>query len=439
MLVPYFGPQTHAAMFRSHKLAKYLPAHGFKPIVVTTDKNYLYNDDPQILNELPSDVEIHRARYIEPTLRGIRMALGGKDRTFSAVKNEKRLDIAGDRSSSRTNWLGGWNIGGMVSQILGDFPDRHWPWSAPAYRLGSKLIAERRIRLMYTSANPVSFLRAANRLRRKHDIRWLFDARDPLGYGQKHCSESQIAILQERAILRRSMDLADHVTGLASTYGQIFFDLYGLPGEKYSFIPTGLDESYLDGLSPKTREAFLLHVGEVMPDQSKYAFQVLDRLLSLHGGVDTFDQIIFVGRREINEPRVKTLTAGMPHLQSRLSFVDHCPQTAVYDLVRRAKACLLVPGAERYWWTNFAKLCDYICLGAPVIAHVPAISEARRELEKAETAFFLQGDCSYDSAQLTAWLNNSDAILPLKYAERYTAKRQAADFAGVLRKISNSF
>ena len=72
MMTPYFAPQSHAAMFRAHKLARYLPDHGYQPIVVTTDINYLYNDVPSLLSELPPEVEIHRARYIEPTLRGVR-------------------------------------------------------------------------------------------------------------------------------------------------------------------------------------------------------------------------------------------------------------------------------------------------------------------------------------------------------------------------------
>src|SRR5690606_31683724 len=82
MLVPYFAPQTHAAMFRAHKLAKYLPEHGFRPVVVTTDVNYLYNEDSGLLQELPDCVQVHRARHVEPTVRGVRMALGGRDRTF---------------------------------------------------------------------------------------------------------------------------------------------------------------------------------------------------------------------------------------------------------------------------------------------------------------------------------------------------------------------
>ena len=49
IVTPYFAPQTHAAVFRAYKLAKYLPRFGWKPYVLTVDTNYLYNNDPELL------------------------------------------------------------------------------------------------------------------------------------------------------------------------------------------------------------------------------------------------------------------------------------------------------------------------------------------------------------------------------------------------------
>ena len=43
IVAAHFAPESHAAMFRAFKLAKYLPAFGFRPIVVTTDTNYSPN------------------------------------------------------------------------------------------------------------------------------------------------------------------------------------------------------------------------------------------------------------------------------------------------------------------------------------------------------------------------------------------------------------
>ena len=71
---------------------------------------------------------------------------------------------------------------------------------------------------------------------------------------------------------------------------------------------------------------------------------------------------------------------------SQLIFIDHQPQDVVYRRLRGAAAGLLVSGSDTQWWTNFAKMVDYIALGIPVVAEVSPHSEARRELEKAGTS-----------------------------------------------------
>ena len=439
MLVPYFAPQSHAAMFRVHKLAKYLPDYGYRPVVVTTDTNYLYNEDPGLLSELPPEVEIHRARYIEPTLRGIRMALGGPDRRFVALKATGKVAVyeqqprSSESSSRRLP-----SFGSLVADVIGDWPDRYWTWTGPATRMAEQLIRKHDIRLLYTSANPVSFLRAGRRIRQRNDLAWLFDSRDPLGYGQKHTAKGSVARWMEHRILGSAIASADHVSGLSGAYGPIFFDLFGLEEDRWTFIPTGFDQAYAPPAASGKRGRNLLHVGEVMANQSPHTFKTLEYLLETTEKDVPFDQLVFVGRREVNEPIIRRMTAGLPHLAERLAFLDHRPQAEVYALMREARACLLVPGPTRYWWTNFAKLVDYIGSSVPVIAHVPPVSEARHELEKAGTAFFLGTDIAQDAAALARWLQTDPPTATSDYAERYTARRQVADFAALFDRLLTS-
>jgi hypothetical protein len=436
MLVPYFAPQSHAAMFRAHKLAKYLPKYGYKPIVVTTDVNYLYNEDSSLLAELPPEVEIYRGRYIEPTLRGISMALGGPDRRFIALKAAGKVAVGSGGASARgTQNNRTLSIGGLVADVIGNWPDRYWTWTRPATRLAEQLIRQHDIRLLYTSANPVSFLRAGIRLKQRHRLAWLFDSRDPLGYGQKHRASNGLARWIEDRILKASMACADHVSGLSGAYGSIFFDLYGLEEHKWTFIPTGFDEDYAPMSVPNKRSRNLLYVGEVMANQSTHVFETLECMLGQKNVKPLFNRLVFVGRREVNEPIIRRMTANLPHLSERLLFLDHRSQIEVYALMREARACLLVPGLSRYWWNNFAKLVDYIGLSVPVIAHVPPVSEARHELEKAGTAFFLGADSAADARALAKWLQADPNQEPSAYAMHYTAHQQVADFSALFDRL----
>lgn len=442
MLVPYFAPQTHAAMFRAHKLAKYLSRHGYRPVVVTTDTNYLYNDDPALLSELPPEVQVHRARHIEPTLRGLRMALGGRDRTFAALKRSGDLCHTPPSQSPSvptpapvSQPARAWS--GELVRLLGEWPDRHWTWSLSARQLCRRLIREQGIQLIYTSAVPASPLAAAAALQREFGLQWVADFRDPVGYGKKHSATGWLGAAMEQRMLTKAMTSADMVTGLADSYGSIFFDLYGLPESRYRFIPTGLDEAYLPQTGPAERDAgMLLHVGEVMPNQSRHTFDVLARAHALAPGVMASMRLVFVGRREINAPRIAALTAGIADWPYPVEFVDHVPQAQVYTLIQRARACLLIPGRTRYWWTNFAKLVDYLALGVPVIADVPPVSEAREELGKTGNGFFMGGeDIEADARALVAWLVADRQVAANGYGHRYTALRQAASFAAVFDDV----
>lgn len=437
MLVPYFAPQTHAAMFRAHKLAKYLPRVGYRPIIVTTGTNYLYNEDDTLLAELVPGVDIHRARHVEPTLRGLRMMMGGRDRTFAAMKRSGAYaPVVAEAESPVTSPSAG-NLMAEAVRVLGEWPDRHWTWSISARTLCRRLIREHDIQLIYTSAAPASPLLVARSLQREFGLRWVADFRDPVGYGKKYSSTGMVASAIERHIIAETMRHADMVTGLARSYGSIFFDLFGLPEDRYQFIPTGLDEDYLAKVpSTSDQRKVLLHVGEVMPNQSPHAFSVLARAHVLQPEFMSRYSLEFVGRREINEPRVGAITSALPVWPFVTRFIDHLPQAELYSRIRAASACLLIPGSHRYWWTNFAKMVDYIAMSKPVIADVPVNSESRTELTRAGIALFLGGanvDC--DAAALLAWLQRDAQDAPSGYGARYTAARQAADFASVFERL----
>lgn len=444
ILTPYFAPQTHAAMFRVHKLVKYLPEHGFRPLVVTTDINYLYNEDPQLLAELPDSVEVIRARYIEPTARGIRMALGGADRTFAALKSRYQASAVasgpprqtGAGSSARLP--AGW--ASALVRTFAEWPDRHWTWTLAAEQACCRLIEQHNIRLLYTTANPFSPLRLALKLQKRYGLRWVADFRDPAGYGQKHTARGMVAQAMEHDLLSRTMAKADRVTGLAESYGAIFFDLFALPSEKYSFIPTGVDMAYLPKTTnlPLNQAKRVLFIGEFMPNQSTYVFQVLAKAQQLAPTTVQGLEFVFIGRQEINQPLVTRLLQSLPDWSYPISFVDHLPQSQLYAHIQTAYACLLTPGKNRYWWTNFAKMVDYIGLNCRVIADVSAVSEVRNELQKAGLGFFLDNDdLIQDAERLVAWIASEQSAMPTAYTQRYTATSQAKAFAAIFEELLN--
>lgn len=411
IIAPHFAPESHAAVFRAHKLAKYLPDHGWKPYVLTVDTNYLYNDDPGLLTELPDEVEIVRTRYIEPTIRGARMALGGRERTFSAMKGQLLQDVGekGDRfpistpsvrSAARAIGSGAYR---HVRGRLLDSPDAYWTWRRPALRAARELIARHGIEVVYTTSMPYTSHRIGRALKRDSGVKWVADFRDPAGYGRKFSSSiGRIRDIQQE-IVRDTLRHADVVTATSSSYALIFADMYGkITKRPIEFIPTGVDDALIPTSTMPPAKPYIVYVGEVMPDQGRAFFEILARAFQTHRE----HRLVVVGQEIMNRQRLAPILERYG-LVGRVEFIDHSPQAEVYRLIAGARAGVLAPGRNSYWWNNHAKLVDYVGLRKPVLALVPDPSEARSVLRHTGLGIFLDGEPERATATLNEFLKGN--------------------------------
>ena len=167
IITPFFPPQTHAAVFRAFKLVKYLKRTGWNPIVLTVNRNYLYLEDPDLLDEV-QDVPIYQANYIEPTLRGLRMLLGGEDTSLKAI-TAKAKTIGAQSKSTDTVTSNKQSLFGKFYKYILDrwiqVPDRFRFWERSAVRMGRKIIKEHDISIIYTTCLPFTSNRIGMRLK----------------------------------------------------------------------------------------------------------------------------------------------------------------------------------------------------------------------------------------------------------------------------------
>lgn len=406
IVTPYFAPQTHAAVFRAYKLAKYLPRFGWKPYVLTVDRNYLYNEDPALLDDLPEEVEIHRARYIEPTPRGLRMALGGRDRTFAALKNRGELNSTrSDSAAVATRPSTASRFRSYVQQRWLNDPDAYWTWHRPAVRLGRRLIREHRIPLVFTSANPYTCHGIGLALQ-SSGCRWVADLRDPHTYCHHMHSQHPKVFARQRRLEREAVNRADAVTVASSAIAMILSDTYGTEGARRAhFIPTGLDEDLIpDPSTSKPRPyPYLLFSGEFLPDYGAEFLEIFAASLSHPDVRERGVKLLVAGRAEVNGPRI------LPHvrrldIEEQVELLDHMPQGELYALLQGAEAGVLLSGRRYLWWCLNAKMVDYIALRKPVVSLVPDPSEARSRLTAAGLGVFLDGDREACVQRLEAFL-----------------------------------
>jgi hypothetical protein len=435
IVTPFFAPQNHAAVFRAYKLAKYLPQFGWKPIVLTVDTQYEFNEDPSLLPQLPEETEVICTRYVEPTLRGLRMALGGRDRTFKALK-QNPTDSNGARSLARgsasirayhyfvRNWL--------------QVPDAYWTWAKTATAVANRIMKQRDIRLVFTTAPPFSSLLIGESLHRS-GARWVADFRDPLAYTQQLSSEVARIHRRQRRIIRHTLANAEGVTLAASSMASIYRDMFGGSRVDPIFIPTGVDEDVFQSESSTVNEQqpYLLFAGEILPEFDTVFWEAFAKAVESHAVKSTGIKALIVGTLAVNRPRLTPFLQKFG-LQEQVEFRDQMPQQEIYKLLRKAIAGLLVPGVNSRWWTNAAKMTDFIGMRKPVVAVVPDPSEARTALSRSRLGVFLDGSIENRAKILTDFLLGKHK-LPVpdeNECERYTARHQVQSFVELFESLS---
>src|SRR5690606_11781593 len=147
-------------------------------------------------------------------------------------------------------------------------PDRYWTWKKSAIREAKKLIKEYNIDFVYTSSSPYTTLEIGTELKLSFpNIKWIADYRDPLTYTLRNHSDLFPVFKKQKKTEKKALDVADAITGLASSYKLIYHDLYnGKYDDKTFFIPTGLDDELLPDASIDNESNEVIYIGEYLPN-----------------------------------------------------------------------------------------------------------------------------------------------------------------------------
>jgi hypothetical protein len=437
IITPFFAPETHAAVFRAHKLVKYLKREGWNPIVLTVDTNYVYNEDESLLKDL-KEVEIHRTKYIEPSLRGLYMWITGKDRTFKNLKIQGQLiDVSNNKETEvlkKTKISFTQNVYNYFLNNFLNVPDRFWTWEKGAIKKATLLIDEHDIKYVYTTSLPFTTLKIGASLKQKRDIKWIADYRDPIMYSLRNHSSIFKVYKKQKKIEINALEKADVITMLSSAYKLIYHDLYGGKFDhKMVFIPTGIDDDYIPN-EVHVSENEILYVGEFLLDYGIVFFKYLEKYLESNPNQIKKIKIRFIGNITINKQVVLSLPISNT-IKSIIIFEDHLPQKELYKKIIDAKAVLLIPGHNSHWWTNFAKMVDYIGLQKQVLAIVPNPSEARMELLGANLGMFL--DSEEDAFKVFSKIFDTPFVQEpnSEFCNKYLASSQVKGFIEIFESL----
>ncbi|MBN4052021.1 glycosyltransferase, partial [Cytophagaceae bacterium AH-315-L13] len=278
----YWPPASGPGVQRFLKFAKYFPENGWEPIVIAPKNgSYPYYDET-LLNDIPSNVEIHHTKTLEPFtlynfLRGAKgksvpVAMTGiKDSSSPLQKISKYI---------RANYF---------------IPDARIGWNKYAIKKANEIISNTEINAIITTGPPQSTHLIGLHLTKIHNLPWIADFRDPWTtvYYNKFLPRTESSKRKDKNLENTILQNADIVTTVSPGIKKEFEDR----AKRAEVIYNGFDENdiYSGELTPTTKFK-LAYIGNYKPNQDVEAlWQAIKELKEEMSDFDRNFNLSFTG------------------------------------------------------------------------------------------------------------------------------------------------
>lgn len=408
----YWPPSGGAGVQRSLKFVKYLPSFGIEPIVITVDPNQATYPiiDESLQKEVPSDVRIIRTRSFEPL------------KILSAIKGKESVPHGGFANSNKES----------ITQrtlrfIRGNFfiPDARKGWVRFAVKAASEIIEKEKIDTVFISSPPHSSQLVGIELRKKYNIKWIADMRDPWTdiYYYKDLLQTKFSAARDAVYERQVLEGADEVISVSEPINKMFLSKSSkLKPEKFHVIPNGYDSDDFKSAQKVSENYFQVTYVGTMADNYRPAvlFEAFHRLVKEFSVVKNDIRLTMVGSsasaiRQIME------SSGVDKIAEFIPHVDH---SAAIEYMQKADVLLLViPDVENNDGILTGKLFEYLGAGKPIVGLGPKSGKAAAIIEECEAGKLFERD------------QTEELYLYLK--ELYLMKRDGKHFRSKTEAVEN--
>ena len=374
LVVAYrFPPQGGGGVQRTLKFVKYLPQHGWLPVVQTVSNPHWPLHDESLLHEIPAAVRVHRTPTLDFERLG-RRAGAGSAAPPAAAPPAGGADRPARRRAGLLRRLAGSAHDLVMRYVM--VPDPQIAWVPGAYWKGRKLAREDGVSLLYTSSPPNSCQVAGLLIKRATGLPWIADFRDPWTEGirrKEAYARTPWRGRVEEALERAVLTHADHVLLTTEKTLEQYVQRYpDLPADKFSVITNGFDpadfalpagaERLLD---PARFQLTLTGNVEAMFDAIPF-FTALDELRREDEGVRAHLAVNFIGtKRGKYDAFIRERGLG-----EAVRYVGYVPHQTCLRYLAESDALFLcqIPVYESASTKLSGKLFEYLYMRKPILA-----------------------------------------------------------------------
>lgn len=203
LIITYYWPPTGGSgVQRWVKFSKYLPEHGWQPVIYTPENPEQLARDESLLADVPACAEIIKTHITEPYEIYRRLTGGKAGQEVNPVNAQKK---------SWKQRLSLWIRGNCF------IPDPRIGWVRPSVRFLKKYLREHPVDAVVTTGPPQSVHLIGLGLKKALGLHWIADFRDPWTemFYYKHLGLSRAADRRHRRLEQAVLDGADTVVSVS--------------------------------------------------------------------------------------------------------------------------------------------------------------------------------------------------------------------------------
>ncbi|MCX5677987.1 MAG: glycosyltransferase [Candidatus Omnitrophica bacterium] len=356
LIISYvWPPMEGVGLVRALKFAKYLPAYGWQPLVLTAKSGSSTGNNDTI--SLP-DVRVFRTDYRDPI---------EEIRKLSPFR--RNGCACGAPSAARAETPAGCSRRPSLLRELILMPDDQIGWHKFGIEEGGKIIAAEHVDMIFSTSPPETAHLIGRRLKKMFGIPWVADLRDL--WAEDHFRQRpMIKKMVLKSIERRVLKDADAVITVSEPWAETLRRSIGGPPGKVKVVENAFDEEDFKPFTYKSNDKFTItYTGKLHRDKQPLdlLFKTMRDLMAegrIDGRkMDVRFHVLGYDKPDIEGMAVSYNLSGIVRDMGKLGYRESL------EAQRSADALLFVQWQGRGgegWYS--AKLYDYIGSRRPILA-----------------------------------------------------------------------
>lgn len=369
----YWPPAGGPGVQRWLKFVKYLPDFGIQPIVYIPENPTYPLVDEKLLSEVSDKAIILKNKIIEPYAWASVFSKNSTQKISSGI-------IPNQKKQSFVQKMMLWVRGNLF------IPDARVLWVKPSVQYLSKYIQENQIETIITTGPPHSLHLIGLALKKKLDVKWIADFRDPwttIGY-HKALKLTKASAKKHKMLESKVMTTADVLLVTSPTTKKEFEAITSKP---IHVITNGYDVEKVTK-QPLDEKFTLAHIGSFLSDRNpQFLWEVLQELIAENTAFKEQFQLKLIGATS-QEVLASIAKFQLENYVHNLGYVSH--QEAV-EHQRKSQVLLLIEINSPATKSIIpGKVFEYIVSERPIIAIGPQDSDFAEIITTTNTGAFFR-------------------------------------------------